>query len=102
MFILNHIIQGMPLSKMHLFYLYIEHVLQEEGSGGNETPLTFGCVKTLHRAEDASSFRRVVSESYNPVSVLSFSLLPPSCIFTPIVLLQKIHGARLDLHCIVR
>lgn len=98
MFILNHITQGMPLSTF--FYLYIEHVLQEEGSGGNETPLTFGCVKTLPRAEDASPFRRVVSESYNPVSVLSFSLLPPSCIFTPIVLLQKIHGACHDLHCI--
>lgn len=54
--------------------------------------LTFGHVKTLHRAENSSSFCRVVSESYNPVSVLSFSQFPPSCIFTPIVLLQKNHG----------
>lgn len=55
-------------------------------------PLISGHVKTLHRAVDSSAFCRVVSESYNPVSALSFSQFSPSRIFTPIVLLQKNHG----------
>lgn len=43
----------------------------------------------------------LVAECSNPVSMVSPSLLAPSCIFTPIVLFRKINDAFLVLQCTV-